>query len=150
MSDRAVTNSTCLIGLERIERLEILPQVFSPLFVPSAVQKEVGISEDWLTVRSVENEGVVATLKIQIDEGEAEAIALAMELGDVFLVLDDKNARRIALQMSLKVIGTVGVLLRAKQQGIIPEVKPILTALQQENFRISEAIVQKAIALAGE
>ena len=110
---QAVTNSTCLIGLERIEQLDILPQVFSTITVPTAVQAEVGISADWLTIRTVQNLAVVATLKTQVDEGEAEEIALAMELGDVFVILDDRNARRIAEQLSLKVIGTVGMLLRA-------------------------------------
>ncbi len=80
---QAVTNSTCLIGLERIEQLDILPQVFSTITIPTAVQAEVGISADWLTIRTVQNLAVVATLKTQVDEGEAQAIALAMELGDV-------------------------------------------------------------------
>ncbi len=146
----AVTNSTCLIGLERIERLDILPQVFSTVTIPTAVSTEVGLSADWLTVRSVQNLAVVATLKTQVDEGEAEAIALAMELGDVFVILDDRKARQLALQLSLKVIGTVGMLLRAKRKGIIPEIKPLLTALNQADFRISEALIQKALLLAGE
>lgn len=66
-------------------------------------------------VRPVQNLAHVATLKTQVDEGEAEAIALAMELGDVFVILDDRKARQLALQLNLKVIGTVGMLLRAKR-----------------------------------
>jgi predicted nucleic acid-binding protein len=72
----AVTNSTCLIGLERIERLDILPQVFSTITIPTAVAAEVGIEADWLIVRTVQNLAVVTTLKTQVDSGEAEAIAL--------------------------------------------------------------------------
>lgn len=55
MSEQAVTNSTCLIGLERIERLDVLPQVFSKVTIPLAVQAEVGLSADWLTVKAVQN-----------------------------------------------------------------------------------------------
>jgi predicted nucleic acid-binding protein len=150
LSDRAVTNSTCLIGLERIGRLDLLPQVFSSITIPLAVQLEVGISADWLTLRTVGNSAVVASLRTQIDEGESEAIALAMELGDVFLILDDRKARQIAEQIGLKVIGTVGMLLRAKHKGVISEIKPLLRALEEADFRISEAIVQKALQLAGE
>lgn len=146
----AVTNSTCLIGLERIERLDILPQVFSSITTPTAVSTEVGFEADWLTVRPVQNLALVATLKTQVDEGEAEAIALAMELEDVFLILDDRKARQLALQLNLKVIGTVGMLLRAKRNGIIPEIKPLLTALNQANFRISEPLIQKALRITGE
>lgn len=146
----AVTNSTCLIGLERIERLDILPQVFSTITIPTAVSTEVGLNADWLTVRPVQNLALVATLKTQVDEGEAEAIALAMELGDVFVILDDRKARQMALQLNLKVIGTVGMLLRAKRFSIIPEIKPLLTALNQANFRISEPLIQNALRIAGE
>lgn len=150
MSDPAVTNSTCLIGLERIQRLDILPQVFSPIVIPPAVQAKVGITETWLTVVAVQNQAVVATLKTQVDDGEAEAIALALESGDVFVILDDLAARRVATQLGLKVIGTVGLLLRAKQQSIISEIKPLLVALNEADFRISAAIVQRALQLAGE
>ncbi|ASC71208.1 hypothetical protein XM38_021600 [Halomicronema hongdechloris C2206] len=146
----AVTNSTCLIGLERIQQLDMLPQVFTPITISPAVQSEVGISAPWLTIQAPQNRGIVRSLQTQIDEGEAATIALAMELGDVFVILDDLSARRIAQQLQLKVIGTVGMLLRAKQQGIISEVKPILDALTTANFRISEAIVRRAIQLADE
>lgn len=111
MTDRAVTNSTCLIGLERIGQLDLLPQVFSTVFAPSAVAIEVSSTLTWLNVQAVKNTTVVATLKTQVHQGEAEAIALALELGDVILILDDKKARRIAQQLGLKVIGTVGMLL---------------------------------------
>jgi len=150
MSNSAVTNSTCLIGLERIQRLDILPQVFSPITIPPAVQAEVGITATWLTVVAVQNQTVAATLKTQVDDGEAEAIALALELGDVLVILDDLSARRVAIQLGLKVIGTVGMLLRAKQQDIISKIEPLLVALNEADFRISVAIVQRALELAGE
>ncbi|MBX9254310.1 DUF3368 domain-containing protein [Desmonostoc muscorum CCALA 125] len=150
MSAQTVTNSTCLIGLERIGRLDILPQVFFPVTIPLAVQTEVGLSAEWLRVQAVKNLAVVATLKTQIDAGEAEAIALAMELEDIFIILDDRNARRIAQQLSLKVIGTVGMLLRAKQKNVIAEIKPLLTALEAADFRIAEPLVHNALRLAGE
>lgn len=85
-----------------------------------------------------------------MDEGEAETIALAMELNDVIFILDDKKARRVAKQIGLKVIGTVGMLLRAKRQGLISEVKPFLTALLNADFRISDRIMQEALRLSGE
>ncbi len=111
MTREAVTNSTCLIGLERIGRLDLLPQVFSTVFAPPTVAAEVRTPSSWLMVQPVQNVAAVATLKTQMDVGEAEAIALAMELGDVLLILDDKKARRVAQQLGLKVIGTVGMLL---------------------------------------
>ena len=150
MTGRAVTNSTCLIGLERIERLDILPQVFNTVFAPPAVAKEVRTSLDWLQVQAVANPSVVIALRTQMDEGEAEAIALALELENVLLILDDKKARRVAQQMRMKVIGTVGMLLKAKRQGVIAEVKPLLLKLTEADFRISQGIIQEALRLSGE
>ncbi len=150
MSQQSVTNSTCLIGLERIGQLDLLPQVFSAVFAPPTVAAEVRSPLSWLTVQAVQNLAVVATLRTQMDAGEAEAIALAMELGDVILILDDKKARRVAQQIGLRVIGTVGMLLRAKRQGVIGEIKPLLTALIQADFRIADAIIREALRLSGE
>jgi predicted nucleic acid-binding protein len=130
--------------------LDLLPQVFPVVFAPPAVRRELGISVDWLTVKPVQNVAVVATLNTQVDAGEAEAIALAMELGDVMVILDDKKARRVAKQVGLRVIGTVGVLLRAKQQGVIDAVKPLLDALDAADFRIAEGLRREALRLAGE
>ena len=150
MSENAVTDSACLIGLERIGRLDILSQSFNTVFIPSAVEKELGRSVDWLIVRPVQNKDTVTTLKTQIDEGEAEVIALAMELKDVYVVLDDKKARRIAQEIGLEVIGTIGVILRAKKKGIIAEIKPVLNKLEEVGFRISNTLYEQALQLAKE
>lgn len=150
MNREAVTNSTCLIGLERIDRLDLLPQIFLTVFAPPTVAAEVQNPLPWLTIYPVQNAIAVATLKTQMDAGEAEAIALAMELGNKLLILDDKKARRIAQQLGLPVIGTVGMLLRGKRQGVINEIKPLIYELLQANFRISDKIVREALRLSGE
>lgn len=150
MTTEAVTNSTCLIGLERIGQLDLLSRVFSTVYAPPMVATEIKTPLSWLRVKPVQNVGVVATLKTQMDAGEAEAISLAMELGDVLLILDDKKARRVAQQLNLKVIGTVGMLLRGKRQGVISEIKPLIMALLEADFRISEGIVREALQLSGE
>jgi predicted nucleic acid-binding protein len=124
--------------------------VFDTVFAPPTVVAEVRSPLTWLTVQTVENSAFVAALKTQMDEGEAEAIALAVELDNVILILDDKKARRVAQQIGLKVIGTVGMLLRAKNQGVITEIKPLLTELVQVDFRITNAIIQEALRLSGE
>jgi predicted nucleic acid-binding protein len=82
LTQQAVTNSTCLIRLERIGQLNLLPQVFSTVFPPPTVVAEVSSPLSWLRVQAVQNTAVIATLRTQMDVGEAEAIALAMELGD--------------------------------------------------------------------
>ncbi|MBC6455599.1 MAG: DUF3368 domain-containing protein [Hormoscilla sp. SP5CHS1] len=150
MSDKAVTNSTCLIGLQRIGQLEILPQVFPVVFAPPAVQTEVGINLSWLRVQAVQNTAFVTVLQESIHRGEAEAIALAIELKDVVVILDEKKARAVAKKLGLQVTGTVGMLLRGKKRGVIPEIKPLLYSLQETGFRLSENLIQEALRLAGE
>ena len=150
MSDKAVTNSTCLIGLQRIGQLDILPQVFPVVFAPQAVQDEVKLTLSWLRVQAVQNTATVATLRTQMHIGEAETIALAMELEDVEVILDEKKARGIAERLGLEVIGTVAMLVRAKQKGVISEVKPLLRELQAKGFRLTEALIMDALQLAGE
>lgn len=150
MSKIAVSDSACLIGLERIGRLDILSQSFETVFIPPAVQNEFGYSFDWLVVKPLQNTDMARALQTQIDEGESEAITLAVELGNVLVVLDDKKARRIARQMDLKIIGTVGLLLRAKKKGIISEVKATLDALYDVDFRISDSLYKQALNLADE
>ncbi len=74
--NRIVADSTCLIGLERIERLDILPALYESILIPPAVQMEFGVTLSWLEVAPPTPSGIVVALKMLVDEGEAEAIAL--------------------------------------------------------------------------
>ena len=79
MKEPAVTDSTCLIGLERIGHLDLLPALFEPVIAPPEVQKEFGVSFSWLQIEAPSDKALVAALKMLADDGEAEAIALASE-----------------------------------------------------------------------
>ena len=150
MTDHVVIDSTCLIALERIDKLPLIPQIFPSILVPPGVQSEFGTPFNWLTIQPVKNIKVVEALKTQVDDGEAQAIALALELENVLLILDDKKARRVAQQLGLKVIGTIGVLISAKRQGVIPAIAPLLTALEKVNFRLTPALHYEALRLCDE
>jgi predicted nucleic acid-binding protein len=145
-----VVDSTCLIALERIGRLDILPALFPEIVAPPAVAEEFGSALAWMTVRAVSNEIFTASLRTQLHRGEAETIALAAEIMADRIVLDDKKARRIARQMGLRSIGTVGVILRARRDGIVPLCRPVLDALAREGFYMSDALFQEALRQAGE
>jgi hypothetical protein len=150
MTDRAVCNSSCLIALARIGRLDILRASFKNVIIPSVVKKEIGRTLNWVSVEQVKNRSAVNSLSTQLHDGESEVIAFAMERKNVIVVIDDKKARRIAKQLGLKVIGTVGLLLRAKKKGLIREIKPVMDALQQVDFRISDELYNEALRLAKE
>jgi predicted nucleic acid-binding protein len=81
--------------------------------------------------------------------GEAETIALALEKG-MRIILDDRKARGVAARLGLSITGTVGLLIKAKQAGVIPALKPLLELLQHNNFHIGKELVEEALRLANE
>ena len=149
MKEPAVADSTCLIVLERIRRLELLRGLFEPLVIPPSVQEEFGRAVDWLIVQAPSDLRLIRVLRLVVDDGEAEAIALALEKGWQRIV-DDRKARSWAKQLGIRIIGTAGVLIRAKQAGLIPSVKPLLEAMQQEGFRMDPVLMAEVLRLAGE
>lgn len=149
MREPIVSDSTCLIGLERIGELNILPALFDPIMIPPEVEREFGNKFSWLQTETLTNNLLAAALRLVVDAGEAEAIALASEQ-NCLLISDDKQARTAAKRLGVTVIGTVGVLVRAKQNGVVSAVKPILDKLELNNFFISRALREEALKLVGE
>jgi predicted nucleic acid-binding protein len=113
------------------------------------VQEEFGVAVEWLKVQVPSNPMFVNVLKFVVDEGEAEAIALALEKG-WRLIVDDRKARLWARRLGVRVIGTAGILVRAKRGGLVPSVKPLLESLKQAGFHLSSDLVAEVLRLAGE
>ena len=149
MKEPIVADSTCLIGLERIGQLDLLSELFEPFVIPPEVAREFGISFPWLKVEAPANDALVTSLKLLIDPGEAETIALGYEKSWRVL-LDDRRARAVAQRMGLKIIGTVGTLVLARRRSVIPAIKPLLDALEANNFYLSTDLKDQALQLAGE
>ncbi len=149
MKEAVVSDSTCLIGLERIGELNILLSLFDPIMIPPEVEREFGSNFSWLQTENLASSLLVAALRLAVDAGEAEAIALASEKS-CLLISDDKQARAAAKRLGVSVIGTVGVLVRAKQNGVVSAVKPILDELELNSFFISRALREEALKLVGE
>lgn len=149
MSESVVSDSTCLIGLERAGCLEILPALFESVMIPPEVEREFDRSFEWLKVENLTSNLLAAALRMVVDAGEAEAIALASEK-NCLLISDDKQARAAAKRLGVSVIGTVGILIRAKQTGIISEIKIILDNLEANDFFISRGLREEALKIAGE
>jgi predicted nucleic acid-binding protein len=115
LREPVVVDSTCLIGLDQISRLDLLPKLFDPVHAPPEVEREPGFTPEWLKIEAPSNPHLVSALKLMVDDGEAEAIALALER-KWRIVLDDRQARDLAQKLGLKIIGTVGILVRANAQ----------------------------------
>jgi uncharacterized protein len=144
-----VVDCACLIGLERIGRLDVLSAMFDLIFAPPAVCAEFGALPTWISLERPADAGMVAALRLLVDPGESEAIVLAYEKG-LRIILDDRKAREVAVRLGVPITGTVGLLLKAKQEGVIAAVRPLLDALDGKQFRIGEALRSEALRLAGE
>lgn len=153
-----VSNSTPLIALSRIGKLDLLREYFKEIIIPEAVYQEVvvaggdlyGAKEiqklDWVKVRKVKNELAAKALETIVDKGEAEAITLAAELESRLLLMDDAEGRKTAQGIGLRITGTVGVLLMAARDGKV-ELKNALDQLLSAGFRLSEKEYQRIIEL---
>jgi predicted nucleic acid-binding protein len=144
--------------------LFIIREVYGRITIPNTVANEVakvgtvypqaGLipSQDWITICPVTNLRKVQQLQGQkLDRGEAEAIALALELGAELLIIDEQLGRKIALNEGLNITGLLGVLLEAKSKGLIFEIKPIMDDLMgQAKFRIASSLYLEVLGLAGE
>ncbi|WP_017294223.1 DUF3368 domain-containing protein [Geminocystis herdmanii] len=149
MNQIIIADSTCLIGLERIGKLEILPQLFDSILIPPKVAEEFGFTLSWLNVVNITDKGLVCALTMIVDDGEAEAITLAYET-KVKVILDDQQARKVARNMKVTFIGTIGILIQAKQCGIIQSIKPLLDDLENNNFYLSKNLKQEALTIVNE
>ena len=148
-----VSDASVLICLGALRHLQLLRDLYGEIVVPDAVWREVTVvaatrpgaqetiqasQQGWLKVQTPGNRALVKSLQTTLDAGEAEAIALASELGASLLLMDGGDGRAEARSLGVAVTGTVGVLLRAKQTGVVPAVKPLLdTLITQHHFRLS-------------
>jgi predicted nucleic acid-binding protein len=127
-----------------------LPAVFGTVLIPEAVAKEIGFSAPWLEIRAVKDSPLETRFRNQLGAGESAALLLAVEVAPARIVLDDRRARRVAEELGLSMIGTPGILVRAKQRGVLNRVSPVMTAMRKTGFYVSKELVEKTLRLAGE
>ena len=146
-----IADASPLIGLDRAGHLDLLPAVFPDLVAPPAVVAEFGRRPEWLDERNVENVSQVALLRaLRFGVGESEALALAMENQGVTVLLDEKRARRFAAERGVVVVGTAGVVLRARERGLVPAARSVLDDLRATGFRLSDGLYHAVLKRAGE
>jgi len=149
-----VADASPLIALDRIGRLDLIMSVFPVVFIPSAVAREAGTellsANPWLRVRERRREQPAWVQPERLDPGEFEALLLAIELAADVVLMDDLPGRKWAERHGILVTGTFGILLTAKQAGVIAAVAPVLDQLAASGFRASEAVMRRVLAAAGE
>ncbi|MCX6047292.1 MAG: DUF3368 domain-containing protein [Chloroflexi bacterium] len=156
-----VSDTSTLLALIWLDRTDLILKLFGQVHAPVAVKTELdrnlrnlGLSEfrfnNWMVITPVRDQLAVKLLRDQLDVGESEAIVLAHELGADLLLMDERRGRRRALQSNLTILGTLGILLRGHQLGFIVQVRPLLNALRQLPFHMSDALYADILRRAGE
>lgn len=146
-----IADSSCLILLAKIEELGILKSVYKQVFVTKEIAEEFnGSLPEWIEVKEVENKTLQSLFEEILDLGEASALTLAFETQGCTVILDDLKARKTAAKMNIKVTGTIGVIVKAKTENMIPSAKAVFEKILETDFRISDRILNEAIKLAGE
>ena len=163
---KAVSNSSPLIHLAAIGSFGLLREFFDDIMVPPAVWHEVvevgqgrpgaaeveqAVREGWLRVQSLANDALAKSLKRGLDDGEAEAIALAVQEKPDLVLLDESEARKVAGVLGLSKTGVIGLLIRAKQVGKVASLKERLDRLRSDGgFWIDDSLYRAALQAVGE
>jgi uncharacterized protein len=156
-----ICDNSPISALLAIGELDLLQKIYGQVCIPRAVLQELEaladkgtniasiLEADWIKVYEVSPANVSFPAKFHA--GEIEAMLLALELKADWLIIDEHEGRKMALSLGIKIVGLLGVLIRAKQDGLITSLRDFLDKLQTHSkFRLSEAIKQKAIEIVGE
>jgi predicted nucleic acid-binding protein len=142
MNKIIISDTSCLIALGNIGLLRILKDLFKEIIITEEVKGEFGEQlPEWITVRKVNNINRQAEIALKLDQGEASSIALALELEDSILIIDELKGRTVALSYHLEIIGTIGVLLLADRNGLIEDFMGAVQLLIGKGFRVSDKLV---------
>ena len=155
-----ISNTSPLLNLAIIDQLDLLRQQFGEILIPKAVLEELRVEEilpgsdhlrealvaGWLQVREVNNPSLVQLLQRDLDRGESEAIALALLLDADWIILDERDGRRIAKSFGLQVPGILGVVIRASRNGQISSLPLVINQLREEaGFHIAQNLLSQIL-----
>lgn len=147
---KIVSNTTPIISLLKLNRLDLLQKIYNQIYIPTAVYSEIEAGKakgyykdlshiDWISIIEIQDKQAIKYF-LDLDAGEAEAIVLATELNADLIILDEKLGRFHAKHADLKVTGTIGILIKAKSEGLIEKIKPLLNELTDKDVWISEKL----------
>ena len=158
----AVINSTPLISLHCIDKLDVLGNLYSNVYIPYAVFEEVNaddinpmtkdllLSFPFISIVKVSNLSASKYFKTALHSGEVETMILADELKADICIIDDRTARNYAISLGLKITGTIGVLIKAKEKGIIDKMIPLLDLLIENEIYVSDKLYESIKKIVGE
>jgi predicted nucleic acid-binding protein len=145
-----VSDTSCLILFYKIGEMDLLHKVYGQIIITGTVSHEFKRPlPDWIAVQDPKtnlHQGLISFL----DTGEATSIALALELSDALLIIDESKGRRVAKELGIQITGSLGIIIAAKEKGIIQSVKPTINKIKETNFRLSDDLLNRILRLANE
>jgi predicted nucleic acid-binding protein len=151
MPSAVISDASCLIILHKIGSIELLRQTYTEITTTPEIDAEVGFHlPDWVNIRRAKDPESSRLMPGSIDAGEASAIALALEIPGATIIIDDRAARNYAKRLGLNVTGTLGVIVKAKLDGVVPSIEPYVSAIRQTDFRFSADVEADAYQQANE
>jgi predicted nucleic acid-binding protein len=150
MPDLIICDTSCLILFDKVNRLDLLKLCYQRVYVTPEIAAEYGKQlPDWIIIRKVENQLHQRILQQILGTGESSAIAICLELPEALVIIDDLKARKVAKSLKLQITGSLGILVKAKEKGLISKLAPVLKDVQQTDFRISDNILKKDLKCCG-
>lgn len=151
MHNTIISDTSCLILLDKINERDILEKLYGEVIITSFIAHEYGKSlPSWIKIIDPKNIEFMNELLKSLDRGEASAITLAIELQDCTLILDEEPARKKAIELGLTFTGTLGVLAKAKREGIILLLKPYFDKIELTDFHTTPELLRMILKSVGE
>jgi predicted nucleic acid-binding protein len=158
-----ISDTSPIVNLAAIGKLDLIPALFEKVYLPVAVFEEIvvkganqpGAAEiqnaSWIEIKSCTDQNLLQKLLLELDPGESEAIALAIEMDSPNILMDEKDGREVAMRYNLKPIGLLGILLEAKKSGLLRSVQQCMDDLKNSaGFYIAEPLYRQVLILAAE
>jgi predicted nucleic acid-binding protein len=146
MDKLIISDTSCLIALTKINKLELLKNLYQEIIITQDVYIEFGGSlPEWIIISEVKNKQRQQELENRLDKGEASSIALALEIVNSTLIIDEIKGRKIAQSLNIDIIGTIGVILLAEKRGLIKDGLGIILRLVNKGFRLSDKLIDRII-----
>ena len=141
-----ISDTSCLIALTKIDKLDLLKNLYQEIIITQDVYEEFGGSlPEWILIFEVKNKQRQQELENRLDKGEASSIALALETENSTLIIDEIKGRKIAQSLNIDIIGTIGVILLAEKRGLIKDGIGIILRLVNKGFRLSDKLIDRII-----
>lgn len=147
MQATIISDTSCLILLDKIQELQLLQKLFKTIIITQIVADEFGTPlPEWISIQNPKDKNNVIMLEASLDKGEASAIALALEQKDCLLIIDEVKGRKLARSLGLIITGTLGIIAEAKKAGYISSVRTLLEKIKQTNFRLSQELEKEILS----